>query len=168
MLKTLAATAALGALATMTGAAVAGPASAHGYSSAAVAESRETRAALAAARAGTAKYHDIDRAVADGFVPVSPCVAIPGVGGMGFHYLAPARLADGLNPAEPEVLLYAPDGEGDLRLVGVEYLSATPETFPGGVEFHEPGPTPFHTLHAWVWKNNADGIFADFNPAVDC
>lgn len=23
-------------------------------------------------------------------------------------------------------------------------------------------------LHAWAWTTNADGVFADFNPAVRC
>lgn len=52
---------------------------------------RDCHKALATARAATVKYHDINEAIADGFVRVSPCVAVPGLGAMGFHYANFAR-----------------------------------------------------------------------------
>jgi len=30
------------------------------------------------------------------------------------------------------------------------------------------GLPPFYELHAWIWKRNPNGMFADYNPRVDC
>lgn len=129
---------------------------------------------LAEVRAATARYHNIDNAIADGFAPVSPCVESP-AGGMGFHYGNQSRINDpAINHLEPEVLLYAPDN-GRLRLVAVEWIVPAP-IWPGGtanppslfgLDFHA-GPPPLLVLHAWIWHNNPNGIFQDFNPRVSC
>ena len=53
----------------------------------------------------------------------APARRLPGVGGMGVHYLNPGFAADlSSDPAAPEILLYAPTKDG-WRLVGVEYFS---------------------------------------------
>lgn len=51
----------------------------------------EVSAAREAVRAATAKYSDVEAALAAGYMPDphGECVAIPGVGGMGIHYLRP-------------------------------------------------------------------------------
>ena len=41
---------------------------------------------LAKVRQATAKYHDVNVAIADDYVPTDACDAIPGVGGMGYYY----------------------------------------------------------------------------------
>ena len=143
--------------------------------------SGETRSALAQVRAATAGYHDVATAEADGFVPASPCVSNPaGPGAMGVHYVDMARLATGFEPTRPEVLIYEPQDDGRMRLVGVEYVvldadqdPATDErpVFPGGIGFHAPhaGPGPVaYTLHAYVWKHNPAGLFVDYNPRNSC
>ncbi len=134
---------------------------------------RDCRKALATARAATAKYHDINEAIADGFVRVSPCVAVPGIGAMGFHYANFARAGNpNLDPAEPETLLYVPDEDGDLRLVGLEYTRFGPPTSPAptlfGQEFHYDSRLGAYTLHVWAWRNNPSGMFAPFNPKLGC
>lgn len=139
---------------------------------------------LAAMRQATARYHRIDEALADGFVPLSECVAAPW-GGMGYHYGHPARIGDpSVDPSAPEILLYEPGENGQLRLVGVEFM-VHGEAWYGagnagaplvaGVTFDPPNPEhpdehlrPFYTLHAWVWRDNPDGMFAPFNPNVGC
>jgi hypothetical protein len=128
----------------------------------------ETAVALAEARAGTAKYQNVDAAVADGFFAVSPCVSHPTAGTMGIHYLNPARVDATLVPAEPEVLVYNPEPNGRLRLVAVEYLNIAPADFPGGLHMDPPANGLPYTLHAWVWKNNPSGTFAGFNPTAHC
>lgn len=128
----------------------------------------ETAVALAAARAGTAAYQRVDAALADGYVPVSPCISVPGLGTMGIHY-ANFGLVDATHdPAQPEVLVYNPDENGRLRLVAVEYMSTVPAEFGGGVHFDPPGNGLPFSLHAWVWKNNPSGMFAGFNPTASC
>ena len=86
-------------------------------------------AGIAAVRAATSRYHDVNQALADGYVPVSPCIEAPGLGVMGIHYLNPALASDlTIDARAPEILLYVPSDSG-LRLVGVEYWSialATP------------------------------------------
>lgn len=128
---------------------------------------------LAAARAGTAGFHKVEDAVDAGFAPVSPCVEDPTAGGMGYHYLNPAYTV--LDPAHPQLLLYEPQKNGRLRLVGVEYLvpydvvperADPPRLFEQ--DFH---PTPHleaWTLHVWVWRDNPAGLFAEYNPRVSC
>lgn len=128
----------------------------------------ETAVALAAARAGTAQYQNVAAAQADGFVPMSPCVAHPTAGAMGIHYVNPTRIDATLEPSEPEALVYLPGDNGRLRLVAVEYMTVAPAHFPGGLHTEAPSAVPFHTLHAWVWKSNPAGMFAGFNPSISC
>jgi len=143
-------------------------------------------AQLAEVRRLTAPYHDHATAMDDGwFVPLSPCVEHPTLGGMGYHYGNPQYLEDGiLDPLKPEALLYEPQKNGKLRLVGVEYIApfGAPETeggepVPGdqpflfGQGFHSSphvGPHGSWTLHVWLWRNNPSGMFADWNPKVSC
>ena len=75
-------------------------------------ETEECRREVAAARIGTAQYHDLNVALADGFVQDSPCVRRAGVGTMGFHYALAPRIDQIIDPAEPEVLLYLPNDDG--------------------------------------------------------
>jgi hypothetical protein len=139
----------------------------------------ECRRQLAEARAATAKYHDVNAALADGFIPTGPCVAVPSLGAMGIHYANFFRLFDAsVNPAEPEFLLYAPDGRGGLRLVALEYfvpayLAEEPPAlfgreFEGPMPGHGPGEPVHYDLHVWAWRHNPAGMFAPFNPKVGC
>jgi hypothetical protein len=139
---------------------------------------RLCRRDLAAARAATAKYHDVNQAVADGFVPVSPCVEIPNVGAMGIHYINFSRADLNVDVSEPEYLLYMPDENGKLRLVGVEYFvpftGSNPapnlfgRDFQGPMPGHAPGEPAHYDLHVWICRINPDGMFAQFNPALSC
>ena len=140
---------------------------------------------LAKVRQVTSKYHDVNAAYADGFIRTPECVASP-AGGMGIHFINPARLMDpAINLLEPEILLYAETADG-LKLVGVEYFQGigAPDTSipnpapPAAILFgrpldgpmpqHEPGQPPHYDLHVWVWQANPSGMFAPFNPNVKC
>jgi hypothetical protein len=141
---------------------------------------------LAEVRRVTAAYHNFDKASEDGwFIPLSPCISNPDLGGMGYHYGNPAYLGNGiLDPLMPEALLYEPKKNGRLRLVGVEYIVpfGAPETTGGDpIEGDQPflfgqgfdnsphvGPNGSWTLHVWVWRHNPAGMFAAFNPKVTC
>jgi hypothetical protein len=127
-----------------------------------------------------------------------PCVAEPGLGTMGYHAVNFDLLASGANdPLQPPILLYVPRADGSLRLVGVEYFAValantengpapwfSPDPPPLGFFSPEPsvlgqafdGPMPGHNpqmpwhydLHAWVVEENPAGVFAPFNPALNC
>jgi hypothetical protein len=126
----------------------------------------EVRAELAQVRTATAVYHDVEQAIADGYEQVSPCVP-----NMGFHYQRGiAATAADLDPQSPEILVYAPLPNGELKLVAVEYASWDPDAALFGVAFDPPhaGGPPFHTLHAWVWQGNPAGMFVPTNRTVSC
>ncbi|RAM38252.1 hypothetical protein DBZ45_04335 [Arthrobacter globiformis] len=117
----------------------------------------------------TEDYRSLEEAMEDGYKKASECVDKPGVGAMGFHY-AKNSLIDGKTDArKPEVLVYTPNKDGRYKLVAVEFLS-TAKTRPGiaGLKF-ENGPFPgTFALHAWVWRDNPDGMFAAYNPDLKC
>jgi hypothetical protein len=141
---------------------------------------------LAKVRQATAKYHDVNVALAEGYIPTDACDAIPGVGGMGFHYVKPALIMDSVvDLTTPEILMYATSGEG-LKLIGVEYFvgvgapdAPVPDPAPpapilferpfdGPMPGHIPGMPPHYDLHVWIWQPNPDGMFAAWNPNVSC
>lgn len=117
----------------------------------------------------TDDYRWLDNAIADGYKKVTKCVEKPGVGAMGFHY-AKDSLIDGKTEArKPEILVYMPNKHGRYKLVAIEFLS-TAKMRPkiAGVKF-ENGPFPgTFALHAWVWRENPDGMFAAYNPELRC
>lgn len=92
---------------------------------------------LAAVRQATTKYHDVNVALADGFIRTPACVEESGLGGMGIHFINPARtMGPAENILEPEILLYVKTGNG-LKLLGVEYM------FPiGAPDAPIPDPAP--------------------------
>ena len=95
-------------------------------------------AQLAQVRRATARYHNIDAAIADGYRIWSPdpfaanaTCATSEQGKMGYHLVNPSlrgspaspATADAvLDPMKPEMLLYEKRADGKLHLVGVEYL----------------------------------------------
>lgn len=137
----------------------------------------DTRGTVAQVRSAIAPYRDVSAALAAGYVPVSGCERSP-EGAMGIHYMHPDRGAPGpVDPAEPAILLYAPGADGELRLLGAEYWQPavgqpTPtlagEPFDGPMPGHGPGMPTHYDLHVWTHVANPDGVFAPWNPAVDC
>ncbi len=141
---------------------------------------------LAEARAATARFHDVERAVADGRFELEDqahltCIEDPGgAGAMGVHYVKGELVTDGvIDVAQPEALLYDLSGSKP-RLLGVEYVvfdadweePDPPMLF--GHEFHlveqgnRFGLPAFYELHAWIWEHNPSGMFEDWNPRIDC
>ncbi len=103
----------------------------------------------------------------------------PRVNGNGTH-------TDFRNPA---ILIYEPQADGSMRLVAVENLvfaqawSAAghnaPPTFHGVVyDTMRDDPStsideahmfePHYDRHIWIYRDNPNGVFAPFNPAVSC
>jgi hypothetical protein len=133
---------------------------------------------IAQLRRLVAPFHDFNTAVAAGWaVQITPCLEEPGLGGMGFHYGNPAFIGDGgtVNLLQPELLLYEPEKNGKLRFMGVEYIvpftdrptTAAPPTLLGQ-EFAQVPEFGVWGLHIWVGRENPSGIFAPWNPKVNC
>jgi len=136
-------------------------------------------------RVATARFLNINVALAEGFVPATPCVSGPDAGAMGVHLVFPARLdVIALDPAQPEALIYEPMASGAMRLVGVEFIvkqsvweagnppPAVPNVdgnlmnlvgFPNRF-----GLPAFYELHVWAWEQNPKGSYADWNTNVTC
>lgn len=127
-------------------------------------------AALDEVRTATARYHSVTQAERAGYVEFLDCFD-SAAGGMGQHYVNVDALDGVVDPLAPESLVYE-IVDGRLKLVGVEYIvpggfvdpSNPPELF--GEHFHENTALGVWVLHAWLWKANPDGVFADFNPNV--
>ncbi|HET8776201.1 MAG TPA: hypothetical protein VFN76_00940 [Candidatus Limnocylindria bacterium] len=139
------------------------------------------------AKRATARFNSVVQAQSAGYgpfpagVPLHECImALDASGGMGFHWLNPSLLDDELDPAQPEVLVYAPRDDGSLDLVALEYVifdsavpaGTTPTIFgqeltfvPDGNRYEIPA---FWQRHIWLYDRNDAGLFADFNPDVTC
>jgi hypothetical protein len=138
---------------------------------------------LAQVRKATARFHSVEAARQAGYEPAGPCAEDPSLGGMGFHYVNQQLVADrALRPTEPEAVLYELR-HGELRLVAVEYIRNDADQdlntdedrpwlfgrpFDGPMLGHEPGQPIHYDLHAWAWKSNPAGTFAQWNPRVSC
>jgi hypothetical protein len=125
-------------------------------------------------RRATSKYQDLSKAEEDGYVlDESHCVeGPPGEGNMGFHAVNGPLIDRTLSPSEPEILVYEKQGDQYI-LVAVEFASMHDEEGPApeiiGHEMHLVPHLPFNwALHVWAWKNNPNGLFADWNPRVEC
>lgn len=95
-------------------------------------------AGLAQIRRETARFHDVDKAVAAGYTVWSPDPFAAGAtcpssaeGQMGYHLVNVALRGGAANPAagdatidvlQPEMLLYEKRSDGKMHLVGVEYI----------------------------------------------
>jgi hypothetical protein len=143
---------------------------------------RLTSHELQEARQATTQYRDVRRAERAGYELAGGCVAGP-TGAMGFHYANPALAGDReLDTRRPEILVYE-QRHGRMHLVAVEYFRADADGrldtdddrpslfdrgFDGPMEGHDPGMPVHYDLHAWLFKRNPDGVFAQYNPRVSC
>lgn len=137
---------------------------------------------LAALRRATAGFHRFESAREAGHAVLvrhpdtdAACLEHPTDGGMGRHYLDPSLVDDAVSVTEPEVVIYEPTENGELRLVGVEYVipyairgpEETPPTLFGREFLHNP-TFRLWMLHVYVWKQNPSGTFATWNPRITC
>ncbi len=137
-------------------------------------------------RNATQKYQNVANAAPD-YGPVLGCVSGSDHGAMGIHYVngslisGKTLLSDGqLDPTRPQALIYAPQSNGELKLVAVEFIilaSALPAGAAPQVDGHlmlyidapnRYGLPPFFELHVWAWEDNPQGPFVDWNNHVSC
>jgi hypothetical protein len=130
----------------------------------------KTRFELLHVMIATAKYHNIERAIKDGYADID--VVMPN---MGYHYMKSEYVDDTFEVGKPELLVYSKNPHnGKMRLVAVEYavpIELTPDSPPDGFTGNA-DVWSYNTdfglwlLHAWVWKWNPDGVFNPTNPLV--
>ena len=134
-------------------------------------------------RNATERFIDVNVAVSANYQPAFGCVSGPDHGAMGVHYINGALVGDGLVDAtKPEALIYEPQPDGSMRLVGVEFIvdAATwlkthnaPPVLEGQAFQFVDSPNrfsipAFFELHVWAWRNNPNGAFVDWNNRVTC
>jgi hypothetical protein len=160
-------------------------------------------------RLGLDKYQDVNVALADGYIPdpSGHCITAameglpPEFGAMGLHYIRPNLLQiTGADPrvdgtgtytdwSQPAVLLYEPQADGSLVLVGVENVvfekawteagNSEPPRLNGRSWDHmadDPatdadeahGFMPHYDQHVWLWRDNPAGELEPFNANVTC
>lgn len=145
--------------------------------------SRQAGALLQVVREATERFKDVEVAKAEGYGLVFGCVTGPDAGAMGMHFLKPSLLTTNLDPRQPQIVIYEPQPDGTLKLVGADFLVFAKDwdaLHPGdppqvmGQLFHffdKPnrfGLEPFYTLHVWAWKDNPNGAFVNWHPNIDC
>ena len=165
---------------------------------------------LAAVRAATARFQDVNVALAEGYVrdPTNMCdraedMGRPAkLGTMGIHYFRPDLLGIKGPPSprvngngthtdfrKPAILIYEPQPDGSLQLVAVENLvfrwawreagNTEPPSFQGvPYDLMEDDPAtkvdeahmfePHYDRHVWIFRDNPNGVFAQYNPNVSC
>ena len=142
------------------------------------------QADLSAIRNATAKYHDVNAAIADGYGPFYICTDKEGTGAMGQHYVNGGLVGDpAVDPLKPEALVYEPQPDGSLRLVAAEYVTfqdAWHDAFGAGTPTvlgrnllpvaagNRYGLPAFFERHVWLWSPNPLGMFDDWNSRVTC
>ena len=148
---------------------------AHSMSTGPVALSSGAERDVARLRAVTARFHRFDVAVAEGWgTQITQCFEHAQLGGMGFHYGNTAYIDGAVDVEQPELLLYEPQQNGRMRLVAVEYIvpftawtsSEPPRLY--GQSFMRNEAFGIWALHVWHERHNPRGIFADWNPNVNC
>jgi len=132
--------------------------------------------ALDSLRAATRRFQSIDSAVTAGYVrDVPDCLVHEHHGAMGYHHLNRTLSDARVETTRPEILLYERKADGAYKLNGVEFIvpyrawprdSIAPVAL-GQSTKHEDNLQVWY-LHAWAWSDNPDGVFADFNPSVQC
>lgn len=127
-------------------------------------------------RTATERYKSLDSAVAAGYPrTVADCLVHEHHGAMGYHHVNRAYLSPTLSIDKPQILLYERTPAGAYQLNGVEFIipyrlyardSVAPVWM--GQTMHREDNLNIWYLHVWAWKNNPDGVFANFNSTVSC
>lgn len=131
---------------------------------------------VAALRASLDPYSSFALAKAAGYATaITDCMSNGDLGAMGVHYANTALLDATADPLHPEALIYEPGTDGDLSLVGVEFIvpyAAVPKTAPApqlfGQSFSQNDVFGVWALHVWTHRANPSGTFAPWNPRVHC
>ena len=147
------------------------------------AQKRDPGPLVAVVRAATERFKDVAVAEAEGYALQFGCVSGPDAGAMGMHFVNGPLVADGeLDPTRPEIVIYEPQPNGRLRLIGADFLvlaDAWNATHAGPPElmgqlfhlFESPnrfGLPAFYTLHVWAWKESPTGTFVNWHTNVSC
>jgi hypothetical protein len=149
------------------------------------------RSDVGGAASANARFHNFRASQDAGYTFHLPelsgntCISNGSVGAMGDHFVNTSLLDETLDPARPEVLVYATKRNGDYRLAALEYVvfkakweeahglnAEAPKLFGQTFDFvpspNRYGLDAFYALHVWLWDKNPSGLFFAWNPRVTC
>jgi hypothetical protein len=145
--------------------------------------SPEVARQVADVRQTTAGFRDFSTIEDAGYGKLLDCFVNNDVGGMGHHFVNGDLAGDDVvDPMKPEALVYEPTEDGQMNLVAFEYIVFASVWDPNNTgreaptlfdrPFHLittiPNTPPIWALHLWLWTDNPNGLFSDFNPIVFC
>ena len=127
-------------------------------------------------RQSLAPYASLTLAKAAGYgTAITDCMSNGDEGAMGVHFGNTTLFDANADRLHPEVLIYEPGTNGEMSLVGVEFLvpyTALPKTSPApvlfGEKFQQNDVFGVWALHVWTHRTNPSGLFASWNPRVHC
>lgn len=134
-------------------------------------------AELQPVRAATARFSSFEQARQAGYdaIFLDACFQDPIEGAMGYHYINGPLIDGTIDALKPEAVMYEPQANGTLKLVGLEYVvdagqwdasQGEPTLF--GQTYAYNGQFNIYTLHVWLWQANPKGMFIPWNPTVSC
>ena len=147
-------------------------------------EKAPTNALVKIVREATDRFKDVEVAQREGYGLLFGCVSGDERGAMGLHFVNLALVGDpALDPRRPEIVIYEPRPNGQVRLIGADFL-----VFKDAWDAEHPGEPPqimgqllhlfespnrfglpdFYTLHVWAWKDNPTGTFVNWHSNVSC
>ena len=94
---------------------------------------------------------------------------------MGYHHLNRTYLTRNIEIDKPQILLYERMSDDTYKLNGVEFIlpyrlwprdSIAPILM--GQTLHREDNLKIWYLHVWAWRDNSNGVFANFHPDVKC
>jgi len=129
-----------------------------------------------ALRESLAPYSSLALAKTAGYsTAITDCMSNGDQGAMGVHFGNNAFIDGTADALHPEALIYEPGTNGEMSLVGVEFLvpfAAVPKTAPPpvlfGQKFQVNDVFGVWALHVWTHRANPSGLFANWNPRVHC
>jgi hypothetical protein len=133
-------------------------------------------AGVEALRASMDAYTSLSLAKKAGYgTAITDCMSNGDVGAMGVHFGNTTLFDAVADSLHPEVLIYEPGTNGEMSLVGVEFLvpyTAIPRTGTApvlfGQKFSQNDVFQVWALHVWSHRANPSGLFAWWNPRVHC
>ena len=128
-------------------------------------ENAEVNQQLAPVRAATARYHDINVALADGFAPADGTCIDTADGTHGIGYVnVPRFVSPDIDLLEPEILNYIPTADGSLRLISVVYTNRVMfrDTRPPNTPGYRPGIFPLQQPMVPSYFEEVSGTFSLF------
>ena len=136
----------------------------------------EAAAGIAKLKTATISFQQLDSAVAAGYPrTVADCLVHEHHGAMGYHHVNRNNFAHDIDVTKPQILLYERMPDNAYRLNGAEFIlpyrlwprdSVAPTLM--GQTMHQEDNLNFWYLHVWAWRDNPDGVFTNFHPAVQC